>query len=664
MRIYTLLFFSLLSFSSSAYWGFGSQGRYKTTTAASHVVGASSSGNIVLSVVPSRTSGVAPLSVFFTTVGTTDSGVTTRPFHDLEYRWNFGDATTGNWAYGTNVGGSKNQAIGANASHVFETAGTYTVSMAAIDGTGASANTTFTITVSDPETVFASDTLCVSATTDFTGCPSSNHLTVATSTAFESAINSNVATYKRILFHRGHSFSTTNQANILVDGPGIIGAFGTGALPVINKIDSNANYNDIINFGSTATAVIGDWRVMDLEINGGGIRNTNHIVHAAGSGGQTHDILFFRNNIHDVHNGIVFDFNAILNHSLQLWSNIAIVDNIITVAPGMADGWRIYIAAENLAIIGNELGSPSRIGTVGGSHVIRTPYIGKGVIANNSLYAGPSQLAIKMHAPTWCDVRSPVGSCYTPDHCGTICADIATTYGYATGNDTAPIDVFAATSGYTENVVVSDNVFNSSAGTAYLVTTGPQNATLDERVRDVILERNKFNLSGTATTQTAIVVYSQENTIRNNICDLTSTGSGRFCVKIETYGYEPPPSEIRLYNNSIYTGSAAANQLTAISLETNDISNVSVVNNLVYSANSTTTNIVSAAACPACYTASNNSTVAQAKTTYPFVTNPPVNYVDFTPTGYPVGAGTAVPVWSDFFRTLRTGTYDLGAIIH
>src|SRR4030067_2638800 len=39
---------------------------------------------------PSRFYGVAPMAVFFDASGTT-STATTRPFHDLEYRWDFGD---------------------------------------------------------------------------------------------------------------------------------------------------------------------------------------------------------------------------------------------------------------------------------------------------------------------------------------------------------------------------------------------------------------------------------------------------------------------------------------------------------------------------------------------------------------------------------------------
>src|SRR5688500_14792000 len=60
------------------------------------------------SLVASRTSGVAPLAVFFDASGTTSTD-TSRPFHDLEYRWGFDDPSSGTW---TSSGASRNSARG------------------------------------------------------------------------------------------------------------------------------------------------------------------------------------------------------------------------------------------------------------------------------------------------------------------------------------------------------------------------------------------------------------------------------------------------------------------------------------------------------------------------------------------------------------------------
>ncbi|MEK7706276.1 MAG: MopE-related protein, partial [Myxococcota bacterium] len=93
-------------------------------------------GPLSVSLVAARTSGVAPLAVFFDASGTTDTAVTSRPFHELEYRWDFGDPAGGaTWAYGARPGSSsKNVALGPVAAHVFESPGTYTVALSVFDG--------------------------------------------------------------------------------------------------------------------------------------------------------------------------------------------------------------------------------------------------------------------------------------------------------------------------------------------------------------------------------------------------------------------------------------------------------------------------------------------------------------------------------------------------
>ena len=96
-------------------------------------------GAIKLSNVASRLAGIAPFSVFFDATGTI-AAATKQPFHDLEYRWDFGDekgslvsGTT--WRTGSRDNdSSRNKATGPVAAHVFEVAGSYTVALTAADG--------------------------------------------------------------------------------------------------------------------------------------------------------------------------------------------------------------------------------------------------------------------------------------------------------------------------------------------------------------------------------------------------------------------------------------------------------------------------------------------------------------------------------------------------
>jgi hypothetical protein len=66
---------------------------------------ASAQGLVVQSIapsnVPSRTTGVAPLAASFDASATTDWQDTLSPFHFLDYSWNYGDVTAGNWTLGS-----------------------------------------------------------------------------------------------------------------------------------------------------------------------------------------------------------------------------------------------------------------------------------------------------------------------------------------------------------------------------------------------------------------------------------------------------------------------------------------------------------------------------------------------------------------------------------
>ena len=130
---------------------------------------------------------VAPCAVFFDAVGTDGAGGGTgvdvsamgsaKPFHELDYTWNFGDPTAGTWSSGRqNADGSypsKNTEKGAVAAHVFETPGNYIVTLTVKNQSGQTNTYTQTITVEDPDVVFAGDkTYCFSSRGGFNGCPS------------------------------------------------------------------------------------------------------------------------------------------------------------------------------------------------------------------------------------------------------------------------------------------------------------------------------------------------------------------------------------------------------------------------------------------------------------------------------------------------------------
>ena len=342
---------------------FDAAGNSSPQTAPATATTPAASGNISLSLVPARTAGVAPLSVFFDATGTTAPTLTPRPFHDIEYQWNFGDplgspvlGTT--WSTGSRAGSSsRNLAKGPVTAHVFERPGTYTVTLSARHGANTAATTT-TITVTDPNVVFAGNTTCFSNTSDFTGCP--NPANQITTTNFIAVTNATSTGARRLLLRRGHTFTVSgNSGRISVQGPGILGAFGPAAspIPVVRALTNNAILQ---TSGPTVfnPTPFGDWRIMDMELDGSGFPLS--AVEGIGEGIQE---TLLRLYIHDV--AMCFNdsvplldiFNAGVNSGHEIWDQKTMQD--VTCLRASSNG--AVQGTRRLAFLGNYLSDMSNL---------------------------------------------------------------------------------------------------------------------------------------------------------------------------------------------------------------------------------------------------------------------------------------------------------------
>jgi hypothetical protein len=442
-----------------------------------------------------RVSGVAPLAVMFETAGTT-ADATKRPFHDLAYCWDFGDPDSG--SYDT-TGLSKNQGRGPSAGHVFDVPGTYTVTVSARDAMGRVKSAALDITVEDPDQVFAGTaTTCLSPGGDFTGCPDgAEQVTGATL----GTLQNSVAPGKRLLLQRGATF--TGGLRINVQGPGIVGAYGPSSDP-----------RPIIDMGQEVFHIsdqdpdFSDWRLMDMEIIGR--PSEESIVYV---GGLATDLLVLRLKGTKMGEAVeapdsVIDYwlaNGKPGHDVIDGLTIADCEFRDIVGGG---GFNIsYIAAHHLMLLGNVYNN-----STAGEHIIRTPWVDRGVFSNNDLGDAPSgRHVLKMHAPEF-----GMG-------------------GIGQGK-------------YTEQVVISDNIFRSSGGHDWTVAIGPQNDQSDERVRDILFERNRFLPGDVALV--AVILWAQDVTVRDN---LLNRGPQRQCIAGGTRGLEPAPTRISVYNNTCYS---------------------------------------------------------------------------------------------------------------
>jgi hypothetical protein len=520
--------------------------------------------------------------------------------------------------------------MGPEAAHVFETPGVYVVTLSATDGTNTVSNSCAQIVVQDPDLVFAgTSTICFSAnsvpTAGSGGCPSG--AAVYQQPSFSTAVNTYQGTGKRLLFKRGDTFSTgINRAWITVEGPGTIGAFGTGAAPIMR----NGGTTQMLLIGNGKPRNIHDWRFMDFTIDGASDTNASHDNTPISAGGSAHQITFLRLNIINSQRGILANhYNLGAGSGDILYDSWTVQDSTIrgiqkcldASGLGGACDWRLYMVGTHLAIQGNDLDNED----TGGSHVVRSEFMQKGVISHNRLAnAGGTQHALKLHSSEWAktDIRNPAGT-------GT----------------------------YSEFNVISDN-YIIGHNNSYTVSLGPQSSTYDERVRDIIFERN-WLVSGAGTTAD-VESSATSSTFRNNIVDLTHSTYNPAGFLIGRRGIEPVPESITIYNNTIYRSDTNSDGPACIEFGTTI--SATVKNNLCYMPLATGPVMISGT--PTVLVQSNNSTNTQVKSTFPgWISATPLTPTDFILTGssYALGKGVPVPVHSNFFLQTRT-TFDLGAM--
>lgn len=183
--------------------------------------------NITPSLTVSHTSGPAPLGVHFDAIASSSTRLSDN-FRQAVYTFDYGDSGAGTWGYGNPTNNSKNVDVGGPLGfHVYETPGTYTVTLSVADGTGTN-TTTATITVTDPDTVYSgANTICVndSGTSDGLG--------PAGATYQSSMPNAATANGKRILMRRGQS-TVRALPNMTGTQGAYFGAYGSGSKPVVS----------------------------------------------------------------------------------------------------------------------------------------------------------------------------------------------------------------------------------------------------------------------------------------------------------------------------------------------------------------------------------------------------------------------------------------------
>ena len=151
----------------------------------------------------------APCQLICEATATTGSA-TTEPFHELFYVWDFGDPSSGTWAYGANGGGqSKDIEYGPIGGHVYDSEGTYTITLTVYDINGTVATTSKTITVNNPDTCWpGAQTICLSTSATPNGSEPAGSTFIGSIDDVANYFDNNLTGDKRYLFRAGDSFTS------------------------------------------------------------------------------------------------------------------------------------------------------------------------------------------------------------------------------------------------------------------------------------------------------------------------------------------------------------------------------------------------------------------------------------------------------------------------
>ncbi len=506
------------------------------------------------------------------------------------------------WDFG-DPGSRRPRASGPMAAHVFEKPGTYKVILTVENPKGELSRKTLQITVDDPAKVFAgANTICFSNTSDFTGAPKGAKKVQTNDFAYALSF---AGSGKRLLFKRGNTFLSSRTFYFNRSGPGILGAFGTGK----GKDERGIYANDPVIFapdGNERKVLVfqsSDWRVVNLNFQ---TPAGSKIWSAVDADRHIERLTLLRVTTDHFHVPVGFADDIIQMRKDKPFDQITIADCHLQNSRINT----VYMGGENVAVLGNFLDKSPH------SHIFRLSYGKKVVFAHNTfLLSSWNRHLLKIHSRPF------------------------PTYGV-----------------YTEKVLITDNIFYCNS--QWPVALGPQDRLHDERVRDVILQKNLFVVR--ENSQIVLRSAAGDVTFRNNvIVDQMKNGYEFFPVLIARTKIEPEPWGIEIYHNTYYSSGWPHSHVGLVQME-NCRDRPIIENNILYSSakNAGKFRFVDLRDPKLEYTASGNLLGKD-----PLFADP--SKLDFSlKAGSPaVNAGVSVPVMDDFRGESRPkgGAPDAGA---
>lgn len=480
--------------------------------------------------IPSRTSGFSPLAVFYDAKATT-STQTSRPFHEIQYRWNFGDSTSGNWSYGARSTVSRNIAYGPEAAHIHRadgSGGTDTVILTGFDGVDVSQVTMDIVSTATDSEFATTDTIAVANGTlpvaGVDGVPANATCQMQASLA---TISGYLTDGKRVLLKHDDTWSSGTLT--LTGNNALLGMYGSGAKPIITT-------NVVVAGGTPMSNLV----IQDIEVSGSGSGS------GIAAGGTCDFLTMLRLNVHDYADCIAFDNSKLGGDPIpdHWFLHDSIVDD--------AAGYNIIADLTRISTQGNSItDNPTFFG-------IRFGYWDGLVLSYNNI-TNHDLSAVTLRAPD-----------------------------FDAGGPSIPPGTVS------QYAVVSENYLaggaNSSSG-SLIFSIMPTDAVHDERCENVIFERNWLAAISANVTGGGLKVNGENSTVRNNLFDMTGVTAGISALYGGLLGVEPTPTRMDVLNNSIVTNSTGG--FTGVGYNTFSGSASLCYNNIVYAPNASSPTVVS-----------------------------------------------------------------------
>jgi len=439
------------------------------------------------------------------------------------------------------------------------------------------------------------------------GVPS--NATVEASSDFDAMIAAHMGTNKRVLFNRGDTFTSTAVGNIGSAGPNMVGAYGTGALPIVNA----TNVGGVV---AVNNAAVNDLRIADLDMVGNGPTDTGLSIYFAT---VCSNVTVLRIKSRDAGGGI----GVASSGAEEVVTSLVVQDcDIADYHDGGGNGFYGRVATS--AFLGNNIGPPN----TDGEHALRIQRGQKFVVANNTL---SSRTYTKGCLLVRADIHAAAGD--------------DSYFGYITQNKI----IGAPDSGQ----LLTDG----------MVFIRPTSDLSDDRIYDILFERNWLQFG--YTTQYGMIVSAIDVTVRNNLFDQSASAAGsRNGILTGQFGVEPAPDNVNISNNTFYASDAGL--FRGVWIEATAANSI-VRNNLAYYPISTGLTVCLLDQSGTTTKSTNTGDVGTV-TTDPAFTGPMTEPIGFTISAASYGAngGTAsFPAQqSDFFNARdKSGDNRIGAIV-